>query len=389
MNAAVRMGLLYVLLFGATGVSLPFAGLWFREQGLSGTEIGALLAAPTLARLVVGPLLAVWADGFRLRRTPIAMLGVVAALGYGAAGLVEGFALWLPLWFIGASAAAAIIPLTDVLTLRLGRSRGFAFAPTRSAGSIAFVIANVAMGGLLLRAPADIIILWVAVASLLTGAVALLAPPEPVVEGPVPPPGRERFAGLGRLVADPVFMTAIVAVGAIQASHAFYYAFSAVEWKARGISEGTIGLLWGFSVMAEVLWMWVVEPWRRRAGIGPVTLLGWGAAFAVIRWSVLALAPPAWALWPLQALHAFTFAAVFLAGLELVERLSAPQHQTAAQTLSSALSSGVLIGLATVVSGPLYDAYGATGYVAMALMAAAGGLAALRLEGRLGGPAQA
>jgi PPP family 3-phenylpropionic acid transporter len=141
--------------------------------------------------------------------------------------------------------------------------------------------------------------------------------------------------------------------------------------------------------MAEVLWMWVVEPWRRRAGIGPVTLLGWGAAFAVIRWSVLALAPPAWALWPLQALHAFTFAAVFLAGLELVERLSAPQHQTAAQTLSSALSSGVLIGLATVVSGPLYDTYGATGYVAMALMAAAGGLAALRLGGRLGGPAQA
>jgi PPP family 3-phenylpropionic acid transporter len=388
MNAAARMGLLYVLLFGATGVSLPFAGLWFREQGLSGAEIGALLAAPTLARLVVGPLLAVWADGFRLRRTPIAILAVVAALGYGAAGLVEGFALWLPLWFIGASAAAAIIPLTDVLTLRLGRSRGFAFATTRSAGSIAFVIANVAMGGLLLRAPADIIILWIAIASLLTGAVALLAPPEPVAEGPAPPRGRERFAGLGRLVGDPVFMTAIVAVGAVQASHAFYYAFSAVEWKARGISEGMTGLLWGFSVMAEVLWMWVVEPWRRRAGIGPLTLLGWGAAFAVVRWSVLALAPPVWALWPLQALHAFSFAAVFLAGLELVERLSAPQHQTAAQTLSSALSSGVLIGLATVVSGPLYDAYGATGYVAMALLAAAGGLAALRLRGRLGGAVQ-
>lgn len=67
MNAAARMALQYVLLFGATGVSLPFAGLWFRAQGLSGAEIGGLLAAPMLGRVVTGPLLAVWADGFRTR----------------------------------------------------------------------------------------------------------------------------------------------------------------------------------------------------------------------------------------------------------------------------------------------------------------------------------
>ena len=382
MNASRRMAVVYVLLFGATGVSLPFAGLWFREQGLSGAEIGALLAAPTLARLVVGPALAVWADRFRLRRTPIVILGLVAALAYGAAGLVEGFFLWLPIWFVAASAAAAMIPLTDVLTLRLGRRFDFAFAPTRSAGSLAFVVANVVMGALLLRAPSDVVIVWIAAASALTALAAWRAPAEPVRDRQ--PAGGDRFAGLGVLLRDRTFLTAIFAVGAVQGSHGFYYAFSAIEWKARGVSEQTTGLLWAFSVAAEVAWMWWIEPLRRRRRVGPGAILTLGVIAGLVRWTAFAAAPPEWMLWPLQALHALSFAAVFLAGLEIVERLSAPEHQTSAQTLSSALSSGLLIGLATAIAGPLYDHFGAWGYLAMSVMILVGAAAAWTVRGRLG-----
>jgi MFS transporter, PPP family, 3-phenylpropionic acid transporter len=383
MTTAWRNALHYILLFGATGVSLPFAGLWFQSQGLSGAEIGTLLAAPMLARLVTGPMLAVWADGFALRRTAIAILSLVAALGYGAAGLVEGFALWLPLWFIGATAAAAVIPLADVLTLRGAAREGFTFAAPRSAGSLAFVAANVGMGALLLRASPDVIIAWIAAACLIGAVVALtVLPAERVREGAAPP-RRERYRGLGALVADPVFMTAILAVGAIQATHAFLYGFSAIEWKARGIPESITGLLWGFSVVVEVLFMWIVEPWRRRRGIGPWLLLMIGGGAAVVRWVALAFMPPLWLLWPLQALHALSFAATFLAGLQIVERLAPPANQTAAQTLLSALSSGVLIGLATLMAGPLYDAYGALGYLAMAVLAGLGLLAGWRVRGAL------
>lgn len=377
------MAVLYALIFGATGVSLPFAGLWFESRGLTGAEIGTILAVPMLARLVTGPMIALWADGFVRRRTPLAVLGAVAAAGYGAAGLVEGFALWLPLWFIGATAAAALIPLTDVLTLRLARREGFSFGGPRGVGSAAFIGANVGMGALLLRAPADAVILWVMVATAATALVAaFVLPSEPVADG-ARLNRADRFRGLGRLVADPTFMTAILAIGAIQGSHAFLYGFSAIEWKARGISEATTGLLWGFSVAAEIVFMWVVEPWRRRRGIGPWTLLMVGGGACMLRWTALAFAPPLWLLWPLQSLHALGFAAVFLAGLEIVERLSPRDSATAAQTLSSALSSGAIIGLATALSGPLYDAYGARGYLAMALFAAFGLLAALRVRGPL------
>lgn len=383
MNAAARMALQYVLLFGATGVSLPFAGLWFRAQGLSGAEIGALLAAPMLGRVVTGPLLAVWADGFRTRRAPIALLGAVMAAGYAGAGLTDIFAVRAVCWFVGATAAAALIPLSDVLTLRLAARHGFTFALPRGCGSAAFVAANVGVGALLVRAPADLVVVWIVALGLgIAAAGALILPAEPVWEG-APLRGRERFSGLGRLLADPVFMTAIFAVGAVQAAHAFQYAFSAILWKAQGISEATTGQLWAFGVVVEIALMWLFEPWRRRVGIGPWALLVAGCLAAAARWTAMAFAPPLWLLWPLQALHALTFAATFLAGVQIVERLAPREAQTAAQTLSSVLSAGVLIGVATALSGPLYDRWGAGGYGAMAVMAAAGLLAALPLRRRL------
>ena len=375
-----RAALQYVLMFGGLGVSLPYAGLWMRAQGLSGAEIGVLLAAPMLGRLITGPALAVWADGFRYRRTPIALLAVVAGLGYGAAGLSEGFAAWAVCWFIGATGAAAIIPLTDVLTLRLARREGFSFAVPRGFGSAAFVATNIAVGFVLRATGPEAVIVGVILACLGIAVVARrVLPAEPVHDGP-PIPGWDRFRGMGRLLKDPVLVTALVAIGAVQAAHAFYYGFSAIVWRGQGIEPHLTGLLWAFAVAAEIGFMWIVDPWRRRRGIGAWPLLALAAAAAVLRWGLMAAAPPLWILWPLQALHALSFAASYLAGIELIERLAPRDSQTAAQTLSSTLSAGVLIGLATLASGPLYDAYGAGGYLAMAGLAGLGLIAVMALK---------
>ena len=378
-----RMALQYVLLFGANGVSLPFAGLWFHAHGLDGAEIGALFAAPMLGRLVTGPAIAVWADGFVYRRTAIAILALVTAAAYAATGLVEGFWLWAPLWFVAATAFGAIIPLSDVMTLRLARREGFAFSVPRGFGSAAFVGANVMMGALLVKAPVDAVLIWCVVAGVAMAVCAhWVLPPELVDDAPageVPATGWARFSGMGRLLKDRTFMTAIFAVGCIQATHAFYYGFSAIAWKAQGIPENMTGLLWAASVALEIAFMWWGEPWRRARGIGPLTVLGIGAGAAMLRWTALAFAPPLWLLWPLQTLHALSFAATYLAGVQLVERLSPSGSQTVAQTLSSVLSAGVLIGLATLAAGPLYDAFGVKGYLAMTAMAAVGAVAATRL----------
>jgi PPP family 3-phenylpropionic acid transporter len=132
-------------------------------------------------------------------------------------------------------------------------------------------------------------------------------------------------------------------------------------------------------VLVEVAFLWFLEPWRRR--FGPRNMLALGGAAAVVRWSALAFAPPLWLLFPLQALHALSYAATFLASLQLVERLSAPRNASAAQAINSSLSGGLISGLATFASGWLFDRYGAHGYLLMSAMSVAGLIGAVRLYG--------
>ena len=81
-------------------------------------------------------------------------------------------------------------------------------------------------------------------------------------------------------------------------------------------------------------------------------------------------------------LHALTFAASFLASLRLIEKLAPPSAASPAQAINSALSSGFTLGIATLASGPLFDAFGAFGYLATAVMALLGLVGAILLTRR-------
>ncbi|HXQ13451.1 MAG TPA: MFS transporter [Caulobacteraceae bacterium] len=371
MSIALRLGLFYAALLIGTGASAPYAGVWFRAHGLSGAAIGLILAAPSFGRAVTGPALAVWADGFKLRRTPIALIGVAVAAAYAGLALAQGFWAWMALWFVSQSLFGVCSPLADVIALRRARSEGFNYGWPRGIGSAAYILGNVAMGFVLGLTSPDAMLIWIVVAALAAALAARwVLPPDPVHEGGERLAGRDRLKGLGVLLADPVFMLAIVSTGLIQASHGFYYGFSALTWKAQGLSPALVGVLWGVGVGAEVGFLWFMDPWRRR--IGPERLVVLGGTGAVVRWTCLAMSPPLWLLIPLQALHALSFTATFMGTLQLIERLAPAKSASGAQTLNAVLSGGILIGLATMASGRLFDAAGQHGYLAMSLIAAAG-----------------
>lgn len=387
LSSPVRLGLFYVVSYLGTGVSLPFIATYFHARGLSGAQIGLILAAPLLIRPLTGPVLAVWADGFALRRTPLALLAVGAGAGYLAMLVAPGFWGLLACWLVGMTFMTTLTPLIDVLTLRRARLDGFNYGLPRGAGSAAFIVANLAMGAVLTVAAPSVIVAWITAAILGVAVVSVaVLPPERVHAAGAKPDRQARWAGLGGLLRDKTFLLAVAATGLIQGAHAFYYGFSALLWRKQGIAEPMIGVLWGVGVAVEVGFMWFAEPWRRK--VGPEKLLVLGGTAAVLRWTAYAFAPPLWLLFPLQALHALTFAASFMASLRLIERLAPPQSASAAQAINSALSAGFMLGVGTLASGPLFDVLGSRGYLAMALMAGLGLIGALRLA-RLAPPAAA
>ncbi len=350
----------------------PYIALFFRAHGLSGGDIGLILGAPMLARMATGPALAVWADGFRLRRTAILIMAGLSALGYGALLVTSGFWPWLVAWFVGVTGFWVCTPLADVVTLRRAAREGFAYAGPRGMGSAAYVVANIAAGALIPVVGAVLAPAWITVCAALSvlGALALI-PPDPVHEDDAAMHGgRSRLAGAGRLLRNPIFMLMLASAAFVQAAHGFYYAFSTLIWRAQGISPAWSGVLWGVGVGVEVCFLWFGEGLRRR--IGPARLLVLGAAGSVLRWTALAFSPPLWLLFPIQALHSMSFTATFVAALELTERLAPREDASAAQSLNAALSFGLMSGLSTLIAGPLFDHAGAWGYLAMSALAGVG-----------------
>jgi PPP family 3-phenylpropionic acid transporter len=375
----------YAALCACTGAILPFIPVWFGQNGMNALQIGWILAIPLLGRVVTGPLIGLWADRFAHYRTPVAILAFIAALAYLGLALAAApgphrLAAFLVLYAIGGTAITNIPPLLDTMTLQLSRREGSNFGVARALGSGAFALTNIALGRLIPVAGNGAIIAWVIVSAAATWLCAQFVMPARLrhdlheARKPTSIPGGK----LGRLIAAPGYLTLLLVLGCLQAAHSYYYAFSTLIWERQGLSVVTCGLLWGVGVMAELVFLSV----RNRLRLGAWTLLLAGAGAGVLRWTVMGVALPPIVLYPLQILHAFSFTAVYVAGLELILLIAPRGSERLGQMISSAYAGGALIGLATLLSAPIFNVWAERGYWAMALLSLAGGGGAIWLYAR-------
>ena len=363
--APFPLGLFYAAAFLYVGVHLPFWPVWLASRGVEAAEIGILLSAAAWIRAVVPPLIAHGADRRGERKRVIVLLLAATCLAYLAYTGAHGF--W-PLLAVGALAAAcfsAVIPLGENLAMLAARQRGFDYGRVRLWGSLTF-IAGAAFGGRLLAGRPDDLVLWLVLAALALTLAASFALPDvrpPPARGPGPPSSD--------LLRNRVFVVFLCAAGLIQASHAAYYGFATLHWRAAGLDDGTIGALWAEGVVAEVALF--AFSGAVVARLGPLRLLGIAAVAGILRWSVLGLSTDLAVLAAVQLLHAATFAAAHLAAMHFLQRAIPAAWSATAQSLYAGFAMGVAMGLAMIAAGQLYAAFGGAAFHAMAAMAAAGG----------------
>lgn len=379
-SRAARVTLVMSCLYGAFGVILVFLPRWLEvERDLAGAQIGAVLSLAQVGRIVTGPLIAFWADGVADRRTPMRIVALCAVAAYGAFFfLARDFWSLLGFGFVALSLSQGLTPLVEAAALRATAQGKLSYGLARGIASLSFIIAATAGGFLVARFGLIAVAAWVLSGLALTALSSWigLAPDPPRIE-PASRGRAARLAALGDLLRSRRFVILIFACGLIQSAHAFYYGFSTLVWRGQGLPAETVGLLWGFGVAVEVVFLWSLGPIERR--ISPEAMIIAGAAGGALRWILMGFAPVGLVLWPIQALHALSFAAAHVGAMRLLFRGSPEQAAAMAQTIYSALSAGVLMGASTLASGMLYDAHGARSYWAMAGLAAAGGALALLL----------
>jgi len=385
---ATRISLLFAALFVSAGTQLPYLPVWLDWVGLSPREIAVIAAAPMIVRVAVTPAIAFAADrsGDHRRFLMVLAWSGLAALIMLAQCASFGPILLLTLLF--AVAASTNMALAETVAMQGVRGAGLDYGRMRLWGSLSFIAASFC-GGLVVDRVGPGVVVWLMALGTALAALAAhgLGPGLRPGLGPIER-GDTTKAGAGRrrlsladalgLLRSRVFLTLLLAVGAVQSAHAAFYAFGTLHWLAQGISSGWAGALWAIGVAVEIGLMAFSRAAVRRIGAAELIVLG--AVAAVVRWLAMGLDPPLPALVLLQALHGLTYGATHIGAFYLMAHVVAERHAGTAQALYAATTAGIAMGGAMLLSGQLYAAYGGRTYWAMAGLAAVGLGAALVLR---------
>ncbi|WP_247332419.1 MULTISPECIES: MFS transporter [unclassified Bradyrhizobium] len=358
---------LYVALYAAFGAASPFWPKFFETKTVSAQQIGELLAAAMLVRLVSGPVVAALADLLGSLRLVLAGCAIVAGAASAALLRADTFVLLLLAALVQAAALAPTTAIADALSVNAApqqrAGRAFEYGWIRGAGSASFVLGTLAVGQLITStdlAP----VLWV-------NAILLIAAAGATVW--VPPPATQAASMGGiRSAADKVFAVlkiagfrSVIAVSAlVYGSHAMHDAFAVIRWSDSGLPASTISFLWSEAVLAEVFVFLFIGPvMLDRLGARGAAIVA--AAAGVVRWSVAGLTTSVLLLSLIQPLHGLTFALLHLACMRLVRAVIPISIAATAQALY-AFGSGLVTALLTLVSGAIYARYAGAAFLPMA-----------------------
>ena len=355
---------LYVALYAAFGVASPFWPKFFETRALAPEQIGLILGAAMLMRLVSGPLLGTLADSLGSLRLVLAGCACISASA--AVALISAETFW-PLFFVALLQAAALAPTTsiaDALAVNVDDPR-IGYGWLRGSASAAFVVGTLSAGQLISATDLSPVI-WMNAAFLMAAAGSTILLPgaayRPVSQHWLSFP-MEKAKALLRVSR---FRIVILVSALVYGSHAMHDAFAVILWTDAGISPSTISVLWSEAVVAEVFVLFFLGPaWLDRFGPRGAAVLA--AAAGVIRWSVAGATTSVALLSLVQPLHGLTFALLHLACMRVMATLVPARVAATAQALY-AFGSGSMTAVLTFLSGLLYASYGGAAFFPMAAL---------------------
>ena len=272
--------------------------------------------------------------------------------------------------------------LGDGNAVAVTRERNIDYARVRVWGSVTFIGGALAAGAAVDRWGPPWVLYLLGIGVVLSIPAALFLP-TPASRGV---PADRGAARAGELLRNPTFVLFLVACGFCQASHAVLYSFGTLSWRAAGIDDLVISLLWAESVLVEIGLFMIGGMLTAR--FGPVGMLALGSGGALVRWAAMPwLGTDVAALVALQAFHALTFGATHLGAMAFLRQAIPTHAMPLAQSLYYGLASGLVIAVVFQVSGTLYARFGGNAFFAMAVLGGISLVATMALARRWKGEA--
>ncbi len=293
LSFAWRLGFLYAALFLVVGCYLPYLPVWLHWRSLDADQIAVLLAAPLFVRIIFTPIISFAADRMGGRRTILIALAWGSLFSFLLLWAASGFWQMLLATVLLAINWTTIMPLIETVAVAGIRTGALDYGRVRLWGSLSFIVASLGTGVIIGKVGPEAVLPLLVAATVLLVLGAHLLPREFGGHGSSAPALLRglKLKDAFDLVRAPLFLLFLLAASLIQASHALYYSFGSLNWRAQGIPDGAIGALWSVGVVAEIVLF--AASGRVIAYCGTARLLMLAGLAATLRWGIMAQRPAA------------------------------------------------------------------------------------------------
>ena len=339
------LSLFLIAIYFVYGAYVPFWSLWLESKGISAEQIGLLIGLGLGIRFAGNLLIMGRANRASLLIPTCRYLAVLSLLCYLGFYWVDSFWALLALMLLANFIYPTLLPLSEALAARMMLQVKLDYGKVRLWGSAACIVGSTLVGALVQHYGASWVLHAMILGLLLLSGLSWL----PMAPAPQDAPSSGNKIGFRSLLTDRSFLIFLLVVSLLQGSHAAYYGFSALYWKAHGYAENVIGYLWALGVMAEI-GMFALSR-RLLKGFSYQQLFFIGGLGCVLGWTLLANTTElAWLL-VAQLLHAVTFCVSHLGAIRYMTQQLPAEQVIPAQTLYAAFPAGVVMALLTAVAG--------------------------------------
>ena len=358
-----RLAAFWIFYMMGLGIFFPYYSLYLRQElGLSGTQVGLVMAMLPLVGLLTQPLWGGLADRTGSRRLVLALVASGVALGNLWLGFLDDFQTAL----LGTAALAifstVVLPMATAVTLagvaHLGPN---AFGPVRMFGTLGF-LASVILFPLFLADSSRLdlgFLAWDGLAQMfpatalftfLAALTALALPSLPALTI------RSEKGDFQRLIRHPPAVRLILLVLASHICLQGPINLFPLYIADRGGDVSSIGKMWIFMLLLEIPLIGFSGQTLRR--LGPRGLLTMGLLAEGIRWTTCALTNDLTVIRVVQLLHGVGVAGIIIGAPLYLEMAVPARLRATGQSLISTAGFGAGAIVSITAAGWLFDRFG-------------------------------
>ncbi len=346
--------LFYFLYFAAFGIYIPYWTLYLKYLHFTPIQIASIYSIPSISRIFLPPVYGYLADRFHARKAILVIASVAQVFPLILLLYFRSYPAMLILVSLFSVFNAAILPFTEATVQEEQEKGNLDYGRTRLWGTLSFVLLAAVFGKFIERYEQE----WILYG--LTFFLAVFS-----VFSFFQPAGKVTFEftheSIKRILQKKNTWVFLVCVLMMHISQGAYYGFFSIHLADLGFQDSSIGIQWAAAAASELVIFFFASSILSRFSLSHLFRIC--LLIAALRWIWIYHARSYLWLTLSQGMHAFSFGLFHITSLKLIHSIFPEGFRSIGQALLSSMGWGLGTVLGVMISGFLWEEYGAATYL--------------------------